>query len=210
MIYGLSHIEVPVTDLARAQRLYSGTLDFPVRSTAPGSVDLDARTMLLRLFSVRRVENTVSLRVQVADVAATWSRLVGLGLRELSSPERTSHLELSGTVLDPDGHALSLWRPLSEDEYGYVPEVPKAGAWTPEADALLKTLLLAVPSLFRSLARRKVAREAEELATHRAVDRETVIRAYIRSSARVTRGRLRGPLREQGIDCERYQADFDS
>jgi hypothetical protein len=69
--------------------------------------------------------------------------------------------------------------------------------------------LTRVPSLFRGLARRRVVQEAEELAEARAVGREEVIRGYIRSSARITRGRVKKPLIEHGIDPEAYRADFE-
>lgn len=102
-----------------------------------------------------------------------------------------------------------MWRALSEDEYGYLPTLPIQQTWDGEAEALLKSLLTRVPSLFRGLARRKVVQEAEAIATARQVGREDVIRAYIRSNARVTRSRVRKPLLEHGIDPEHYRADFE-
>ena len=39
---------------------------------------------------------------------------------------------------------------------------------------------------------------------------EQVIRGYILSSPRITRGRNRKPLVEAGIDVERYRADWDA
>ncbi|MEP7099780.1 MAG: DUF2621 family protein [Burkholderiales bacterium] len=104
-----------------------------------------------------------------------------------------------------------MWRPLSEDEYDAVPELPKKLVWASDADALLKQLLQGVPALFRALARRKVARVVEELsARSRFVTREEVIRGYILASPRVTRGRSRKPLIDAGIDVDRYQADWDA
>lgn len=74
----------------------------------------------------------------------------------------------------------------------------------------MKSLLTAVPALFRGLARRKVVREAEALAQGRAVGREEVIRGYIRATARVTRDRTRKPLQERGIDPEAYRLDYEA
>ena len=41
------------------------------------------------------------------------------------------------------------------------------------------------------------------------VTREHVIRGYILSSAKITRYRLVEPLRAEGIDPDKYQAEFD-
>lgn len=209
MIFGISHIELAVTNLARARRLYEGTLGLGLKKEGEGFVDLDAGTVLVRLFQTTRVEQKVALRMQVADVGAAWKRLVEAGARPLYEPMRTPQLEVLGSVADPDGHALTVWRQLSEDEYGFLPDLPKAGEWRAEAEDLLKSLLTSVPALFRGLARRKVVQEAELLATDHAVSREDVIRAYIRANSRPTRYRVKKPLEQHGIDPERYAADFD-
>lgn len=209
MFYGVSHVDVSVTDLARARALYADALGFEVKREGPGFVDIDAHSLLLRLVEVRSVELRTSLRVQVGDVERAWAHLVAQGARPLYEPLRTPQLELVGSVADPDGNHLSVWRALSEDEYGFLPELPTEQAWQGDAEALLQSLLLGVPSLFRGLARRKVVREAEELAAGRNVGREDVIRAYIRSNARITRHRVKRPLLDNGIDPTRYQADFD-
>jgi catechol 2,3-dioxygenase-like lactoylglutathione lyase family enzyme len=209
MFYGISHVDVAVTDLARARRLYADGLGFAIVREGSGFCDLNANSLLLRLIEVRSIEYRSALRLQVSNVEEAWRRLVGLGARPLYEPARTEQLELVGSAADPDGHCLTVWRMLSEDEYGFLPALPKEQSWNPEAEQLLKSLLTRVPSLFRGLARRKVAREAEELAIGRDVGREDVIRAYIRSNAKVTRSRVRGPLQEHGIDPERYRADFE-
>ena len=210
MFHGVSHIDVAVTDLARARRLYAEGLGFRVVKEGAGFVDLDANTLCLRLFEVRAVEHRVALRLQAPDVQKAWNRLVELGAKPLYQPERTPAQELAGSVADADGHRLSVWRPLSEDEYGYLPELPKEQTWATDADALLRSLLTAVPALFRGLARRKVAREAEQLARGRDVAREDVIRGYIRATAKLTRDRTKVPLRAHGIDPDRYRLDFEA
>ncbi|MEZ4361455.1 MAG: DUF2621 family protein [Kofleriaceae bacterium] len=209
MFYGVSHVDVAVSDLVRAKRLYSAGLGFAVSREGQGFCDLDANNMALRLLESRSIEYRCALRLQVQHVEAAWTRLVELGGRPLYEPVRTEQLELMGSVADPDGHCLTVWRALSEDEYGFLPSLPKAQSWEPQAEQLLQSLLTRVPSLFRGLARRKVVREAEGLAEGRDVGREDVIRAYIRSNARITRGRVREPLLEHGVDLARYQADFD-
>ena len=92
-----------------------------------------------------------------------------------------------------------------------MPELPKQGEWTPEAEALLKRLLAHVPALFRMLARRKTTRVIEQMAVEEnsAVTRELVIKGYITSSAKITRFRMVEPLRAEGINPDDYRAEFD-
>lgn len=210
MFYGISHVDVPVTDLERARTLFEGVLGMRERRRGEGFLDLENGTIVLRLVATTRVLHPVSLRIEVPDVDVAFRRLAEAGLHALYPPDRTPSLELAGTLADPDGHTLTVWRELSEDEYGFVPSLPVEGAWAEDANALLKSLLLAVPSLFRGLARRRITRVAEELATGRAVLREDVIRAYIVSSAKITRYRLIAPLKAHGIEPDRYRAEFES
>lgn len=210
MFHGVSHIDISVRDLSKARRLYAEGLGFSVTREGPGFCEVDANSLLLRLIESRSIEYRCALRLQVPDVDKAWRHLLSLGARPLYEPMRTEQLELAGSAADSDGNCLTIWRALSEDEYGFLPALPKEQAWLAEAEQLLQSLLTRVPSLFRGLARRKVAREAEELATGRDVTREDVIRAYIRANARITRYRVRAPLLEHGVDLDRYQADFDS
>lgn len=209
MFYGVSHIDLAVTELARSRRFYADGLGFPSLREGAGFCELDAHSLHLRLVESRAVEYRAALRLQVQDVEAGWRRLLHLGGRQLYEPMRTEQLELAASVADPDGHCLTVWRAMSEDEYGFLPALPKEQSWDVAAEELLQSLLTRVPSLFRGLARRKVVREAEELAQGRDVEREDVIRAYIRANARITRYRVRAPLIEHGVDPERYRADFE-
>ena len=210
MFHGVSHVDVAVRDLDKARRLYADGLGFTVAREGAGFCDVDANSMMLRLIESRTIEYRCALRLQVPDVEKAWKHLLALGARPLYEPMRTEQLELAGSAADPDGNCLTVWRALSEDEYGFLPALPKEQAWKAEGEQLLQALLTRVPSLFRGLARRKVVREAEELARGRDVTRQDVIRAYIRANARITRYRVRAPLLEQGIDPDQYQADFDS
>ncbi|MDP1829331.1 MAG: DUF2621 family protein [Archangium sp.] len=209
MFYGVSHVDVSVTDLARARQFYADSLGFVVKREGPGFCDVDTNTVLLRLIETRSVEYRSAIRLQVSDVEKAFARLLALGGRALYEPLRTPQLELVGSVADQDGNALSVWRNLSEDEYGFLPELPTEQAWQGEAEQLLQSLLVGVPSLFRGLARRKVVREAEDLARGRDVGRQDVIRAYIRANAKITRGRVKKPLLAHGIDPDQYRADFE-
>lgn len=128
MFFGVSHVDLPVTDLARGRRLYGDGLGFAVVKEGEGFVELDSNTVKLRLLEVREVEYRTALRLQVSDVPGAWKRLVELGATAGYPPDRTPRLELAGSVRDPDGHRLEVWRPLSEDEYGYLPELPRSRA----------------------------------------------------------------------------------
>lgn len=213
MFYGISHIDVPVTDLERSRRLYTDVLGFRMKKEGRGWIDVDTGTVLLRLLEVRRPEHRVSLRVHAPDVVAALKILIAAGARPLYDAMRTDDLELMGAVVDFDGHTIVVQRDLTEDEYGFIPELPTELTWGGDADGLLKTLLQAVPALFRGLARRKVVRNAEYLARERrgpAVNVDDVVRAYIISSAKVTRYRAKQPLIDQGFDPANYRDEFES
>lgn len=210
MFFGLSHVDVPVTNLDRAEAFWKDVVGFREAKRGEGFVDLDAGTAAMRLVQVARVEHPVSLRVNVSDVRGAYDVLLKAGGRPLYEPLRTTSLELVASVADPDGHSVLVWRELTEDEYDFVPDLPKEGEWREDAEALLVALLGHVPALFRALARRKVTRIIEELAGRSQVTREHVIRGYILSSAKITRYRLVEPLRKQGIDPDRYREEFEA
>lgn len=210
-ILGLSHVDVPVTSLESSEELFTKRLPFWVKRRGEGYVDIDTGTCMLRLIKTRHVEHPVTLRLQVNDVEGATKQLAEAGLRVRYEPMRTEEQELFSQLADADGHTLVLWRELTEDEYGYTPELPKELSWRPDAEDLLKVLLKSVPALFRALVRWRVSKNAEYLAeSTRSVTREHVIRSFILSSAKVTRYRVRKPLEEQGVDLSKYTADFDA
>ena len=211
MFFGISHLVVPVTDLERATRLWRQVVGFAEAKRGEGYVDIDSGNVVLRLMQVPAVESKLSLRLSVGDVAQAHDALVQAGAASRYAPMKTPELEEMACVSDADGHAIVLWRALTEDEWGFVPELPKQGEWTPEAEQLLKRLLAHVPALFRMLARRKTTRIIELMAKEAgsAVTRELVIKGYITSSAKVTRFRLIEPLRAEGINPDDYREEFD-
>ena len=211
MFFGISHLVVPVTDLERATRLWRQVVGFAEAKRGEGYVDIDSGNVVLRLMQVPAVESKLSLRLSVGDVAQAHDTLVQAGASSRYAPMKTPELEEMACVSDADGHAIVLWRALTEDEWGFVPELPKQGEWTPEAEQLLKRLLAHVPALFRMLARRKTTRIIELMAKEAgsAVTRELVIKGYITSSAKVTRFRLIAPLRAEGINPDDYREEFD-
>ena len=211
MFFGISHLVVPVTQLEQSTRLWRDIMGFTEVQRSEGHVDIDTGNVLVRLAQVPAVESSASIRVQVSDVNQCYEKLLAAGAVSRYAPMNTPALEAIACVTDTDGHSIMLWRPLTEDEWGFVPDLPKQGEWTPEAEDLLKRLLSHVPALFRMLARRKTTRIIEQVAKEEksAVTRELVIKGYITASAKITRYRLVEPLKAEGINPADYQAEFD-
>ena len=211
MFFGISHLIVPVTALDASAALWGDVMGFTAVQRGEGFVDMDTGSATLRLLQVQKVESSVSLRLQVNDVTAAYGALLAAGAASRYAPMKTPQLEEMACVSDADGHAIVLWRALSEDEWGFVPELPKQGEWLPDAEDLLKRLLAHVPALFRMLARRKTTRVIEQLAAeaHSPVTQEWVIKGYITASAKITRFRLVEPLRAEGINPDDYRAEFE-
>jgi len=212
MFFGISHIDLPVTDFARAEAFWGKLIGLKEVKRGEGFIDLESGTVIMRLVQVPQVSRPVTVRVSVPDVAAAYDLLVRSGGRGLYEAYRTPALEIEAHVADPDGNAVIVWRELSEDEYGFTPELPKQGEWEPGTENLLNDLLAYVPALFRGMARRKVTKIIEEVAEidQTVVTRETVIRGYIMSSAKIKRDRLIEPLKKCGINPDNYKEEFDS
>lgn len=209
--FGLSHVDIAVSDLSRALKIYEGCIGFAVKQQGEGFADLEATPIRIRLLVTKKPEARAAIRVQSSEVEAGIDALVKAGCALLYPATRTPQQELVGSVRDPDGNIIAVWRELSEDEYDFVPALPKELTWTEDAEGLLQSLLKSVPALFRALARYRVTREAELLAERtRVVSREEVIRGFILASPKVTRGRNRKPLVDHGIDVDKYQADWDA
>lgn len=212
MFFGVTHVDVPVTDFARAEAFWGKLIGLKEVKRGEGFIDLDSGSVILRLVQVPGVSRPVTLRVHVGDVQAAFDRLIQSGGRALYEVQRTPALELEAHVADPDGNTVIVWRDLSEDEYGFVPDLPKQGEWLADSEKLFNDLLAYVPALFRSMARRKVTKIIEEVAgyDHSPVTREHVIRGYILSSAKIKRDRLIEPLKKCGIDPGKYKEEFDA
>ncbi len=212
MFFGVTHVDVPVTDIARAEAFWGKLIGLKEVKRGEGFLDLDSGSVILRLVQVPAVSRPVTLRVHVGNVEAAYATLVQSGGRPLYEAQRTPALELEAHVADPDGNAAIVWRDLSEDEYGFVPDLPKQGEWQPDAEKLLNELLSYVPALFRSMARRKVTKVIEEVAgwDKAAVNRQHVIRGYILASAKIKRDRLIEPLKKCGINPDDYKEEFDA
>ena len=211
MFHGISHVDIQVIDLETTRKLWNDVIGFSIKREGEGYVELDSGNMTIRLIEVPGIEQTTTVRLSVANVSKAYQKLIKHGATSRYEPMDTPDLEKIACVIDSNGHAIILWRALSEDEWGFVPELPKTGEWYPDAEELVVNLLSHVPAFFRMLARRKVTRVVEELAREEnsAVTREHVIKGYITASAKATRSRLIEPLKAEGIDPEDYQAEFD-
>ena len=211
MFFGVSHLVVPVTDVDRTARLWRDVMGFAEARRGEDYVDIDTGNVAIRLVRVSAIEGRLSLRVSVLKVPDAYQALLDAGATSRYEPTRTPDLEEIACVNDADGHGIVLWRALTEDEWGFVPDLPKQGEWYPDAEALLQRLLGYVPALFRMLARRKTTRVIEQLAreAQSPVTRELVIKGYITASAKITRYRLIEPLRAEGINPDDYREDFD-
>lgn len=211
MFHGISHIDLQVTQLDKARDLWTSIVGLQVTREGDGYIDLDSGNVSIRLIEVPVIESTSTIRLSVPSVSQAYGKLVEHGATGKYEPMNTPGQEKIACVTDDNGHSIIVWRALTEDEWEYVPELPKTGEWLPEAEDLLVRLLSHVPAFFRMLARRKVTRVVEQLARedNSPVTREHVIKGYITASAKVTRSRLIEPLKSEGINPDDYQAEFD-
>ena len=211
MFHGISHIDVQVTSLSDSKKIWSDIIGLAISTQQEGFVIIDSGNVAIRLIEVAKIEHTTTIRLTVASVTQAYQHLIKSGLLSRYEPMHTPDLHKIACVTDRDGNSIIVWRPLTEDEWEFTPELPKSGEWYPDAEDLLVRLLKHVPSFFRMLVRRKVTRVVEQLAREddSAVTTEHVIKGFITSSAKVTRYRLIEPLKSEGINPDHYQAEFD-
>lgn len=209
MFCGLSHLLLPVSDLAAARRFYAGAVGWAPLQEGEGSLDLDASGATLRLVVSDGPIAPATLRLEIAAVeeGAEVLRAAGATLRRPAAPNLADELEAE--LEDPFGHRLVLWRRLREDELGRVPELPVTRPWEPAAEALLQSLLARVPASFRDLARTGAVAEAEYLCPlPGAVEPIHAARAYIRATPRFRRDYLKPALVDHGLEPEAFEEDF--
>lgn len=121
MFFGISHLIVPTADLERAAQLWRDVIGAEVHR-GDGFVDIDTGSATLRLAQVSRVESSLSLRLQVRQVQTTYDSLLAAGCSTRYAPMKTPELEGNGLRQRWRQASIVLWRPLSEDEWGFVPE----------------------------------------------------------------------------------------
>ncbi len=165
MIYGVTHVELGTRDLAASRAFYEEHAGFAAAAEGERHVDLDCGSLHLRLIESAWIEFRSVIHLQTQEVEDTVARLVAAGAQVVSKTTRTPEQLVIARLLDLDGHALVLWRALTEDEYERPPDLETQIRWTPEARDSLQNLLRHVPAPFRGLARRRSVSVAEELAT---------------------------------------------
>lgn len=209
MLFGLSHLCLPVNDLAVARRFYADAVGLELLAERPGSLDLDASGSTLRLVESVAPLAAVTLHLQTAEVGAAADLLQAAGATLLRAAAPNSDDELAAELADPFGHRLVLWRRLREDELDRVPELPITRPWQPAAEVLLQALLARVPPTFRDLARTGSVAEAEHLCPLPGeVETLHAVRAYIRATPRFRRDYLKPALIDHGFDPQAFAADF--
>ena len=211
MFHGISHFDLQTSSLLQSRQLWAEVIGLNVSREGEGFIELDSGNVAIRLIEVSEVNQTSTIRLSVQNVSGAYKHLVENGTTSLYEPMETPDLEKIACVTDQNGHSIILWRSLTEDEWDFIPQLPKTGEWYPDAEELLIRLLSHVPAFFRKLARRKVTRVVEELASemNSPVRREHVIKGYITSTAKVTRSRLIKPLIAEGINPDDYKEDFE-
>ena len=211
MFHGISHFDLQTSSLLQSRQLWAEVIGLNVSREGEGFIELDSGNVAIRLIEVSEVNQTSTIRLSVQNVSGAYKHLVENGTTSRYEPMETPDLEKIACVTDQNGHSIILWRSLTEDEWDFIPQLPKTGEWYPDAEELLIRLLSHVPAFFRKMARRKVTRVVEELANemNSPVRREHVIKGYITSTAKVTRSRLIKPLIAEGINPDDYKEDFE-
>jgi catechol 2,3-dioxygenase-like lactoylglutathione lyase family enzyme len=109
----LDHLAIPVTDVERSRRWYTGTLGLTVEFEVP-----DRQTVALQdsngfTIFVQQAPRSVqpsgcALYFQVADVQATFAEWSARGV-EFSHAPRKSYWGYGAELADPDGYLVRLW-----------------------------------------------------------------------------------------------------
>lgn len=198
--FSLSHLVLPVRDVAAAQARYCEHFGFI--SEAPGLLSCGF------------------FQVQLASDPNPPAQALGL---ECEDPEQ---IRLEGfTCLGPpedqagrrgvwwqdaDGHRWLLWRWRNEDDEPLPPPLNTQRPWPPAAVALMQRLLKETPLNFRKSARKMAVLEAEWLAQGRELTEPDVVRGYIRAAPFPLRANLKAPLAKHGYDWRDFLSDFEA
>lgn len=146
MFHGISHLDVQTVNLEQSKKLWSDVIGFCIKSQGDGFVEIDSGNVAIRLIEVPAIEHTSTIRLSVTTVTDSYHHLIKAGAASRYEPMKTPDLEKIACVTDHNGHSIVLWRALSEDEWDFVPELPKTGEWYPDAEELVVNLLSHVPA----------------------------------------------------------------
>ena len=205
MLIGWSHLEINVHNLALSLDLYTHGLGFELLQHEPGRAELQQGFFRIFLCETTLPVTPVTLYFEAPKLEASVSALIAQGC-QLTLPVTPTDTQLQGSLTDPDGHILKLWRPLREDEGESLPPLPKKKSWAPEAEALMQALVAEIPEAFRKNGRLSATRMAEHLSST-SVSREQAILGYIRATP--FREQAKQPLVHQGIDWQLYAKEFE-
>ncbi len=117
IVGGLGYVMVGVTDLDRSTRFYEQTLGRPVRFKVENTlVFIDAGPITIGLsagLSKRRqpVAGATELVFLVDSVKASWRALAAKHVEFVIEPRQATEKEWTATLVDPDGHYLTLFGP---------------------------------------------------------------------------------------------------
>jgi catechol 2,3-dioxygenase-like lactoylglutathione lyase family enzyme len=114
------HLSIPVTDSGRSRDWYIGTLGLKVEFEIPDRrtvalQDGDGFAIFLQEAPSPIVPNGCALRIQVADVDATFSEWFARGVAFTHGP-RKSYWGYGVELADPDGYLVRLWDERSMNE----------------------------------------------------------------------------------------------
>ena len=107
----ISHLVLPVSDLAESRDWYVGKLGFKLERERDGVVgirDQSGLTIFLQKTEGGLAGKKITLTIQVDSVDRKHEELASMGVRFVSSP-KLQFWGYGAEVLDPDGYTNHLW-----------------------------------------------------------------------------------------------------
>ena len=113
---GVTYVILGVSDIERSAAFYEHTLGRAVRFRAGGLVFIDGGPIAIGLSAElgrtrRPAAGAMEIVFGVDDVVASWRALSARGVEFLREPRQVTEHDWAVTLLDPDGHYLTLFGP---------------------------------------------------------------------------------------------------
>jgi catechol 2,3-dioxygenase-like lactoylglutathione lyase family enzyme len=113
---GVAYVMLGVSDLERSADFYEHTLGRPVRFRAGGLVFIDGGSIAIGLsLELGRTRQPAAGAMEIVfgveDVVASWRALTARGVEFLREPRQVTDRDWAATLLDPDGHYLTIFGP---------------------------------------------------------------------------------------------------
>jgi predicted enzyme related to lactoylglutathione lyase len=113
---GVSYVMLGVSDLERSTAFYEQTLGRTVRVRTANLVFIDAGPIAIGLSpdlarTRRPTAGATEIVFSVTDVSAAWRALAAQGVEFIREPRQVTDRDWAATLLDPDGHFLTLFGP---------------------------------------------------------------------------------------------------